>query len=335
MRMAKGIDAWHCLWCYKHACHTMSSMRKQRGRGGTTVLNLWMLGFCVFVGTALEISDSDADAVIMQDRLMSNTRLADDVSPSEAREMEHDIDDGISSTVNTAQNAAVTVYQDPQLSGFEDEQFNVIISNETFYACIDDIIIGEIDGNLNSSVIRFVDHTTAQEELKLFYRVNPDRKRKRKSVIGFAGVSDHWISTDYWKWPAGNIPVKRNFARYTNAMKTNWEIAVRSLHIATSIRVFDVTNEGNFVRVQRSQTSCSANIGRRHDTTIRRVLLDDWCTHGNMVHELLHSFGFHHEHVRFDRDQYLTISSVDESNYGKVLRDGQDQGQYDFHSMYV
>lgn len=39
------------------------------------------------------------------------------------------------------------------------------------------------------------------------------------------------------------------------------------------------------------------------------VFVGPLCAMGNIVHEILHALGFHHEHTRKDRDQYVTVLS--------------------------
>ena len=42
----------------------------------------------------------------------------------------------------------------------------------------------------------------------------------------------------------------------------------------------------------------------------QRISLVDGCvrTHGTIMHEFLHAFGFYHEHTRGDRDDYVVIN---------------------------
>lgn len=37
------------------------------------------------------------------------------------------------------------------------------------------------------------------------------------------------------------------------------------------------------------------------------VFIGSWCSVGNIVHEILHALGFHHEHTRMDRGQHVTV----------------------------
>lgn len=45
------------------------------------------------------------------------------------------------------------------------------------------------------------------------------------------------------------------------------------------------------------------------------------CIVGNIVHEVLHALGFHHEHTRKDREQYITVvpNNIMKGNVASVM----------------
>ncbi|KAJ3606030.1 hypothetical protein NHX12_028073 [Muraenolepis orangiensis] len=81
--------------------------------------------------------------------------------------------------------------------------------------------------------------------------------------------------------------------------------------------------------------SCASYVGFRGGS--QKLFVGKLCSVGNVAHEILHALGFHHEHTRDDRDQYITIFQNNIMNglaRNFVKRDGKTFGlPYDSASI--
>ncbi|XP_070845720.1 low choriolytic enzyme [Chaetodon trifascialis] len=64
------------------------------------------------------------------------------------------------------------------------------------------------------------------------------------------------------------------------------------------------TSETNYLLFQPSK-GCASYVGFIGGE--QPVFVASQCIVGNIAHELLHALGFHHEHTRTDREQYITV----------------------------
>lgn len=67
--------------------------------------------------------------------------------------------------------------------------------------------------------------------------------------------------------------------------------------------------------IKMIHSSCASYVGFIGGE--QEVFVGPRCALGNIVHEILHALGFHHEHTRTDRGQYITVLSQNIMN-GKV-----------------
>ncbi|XP_023121320.2 astacin-like metalloprotease toxin 5 isoform X2 [Amphiprion ocellaris] len=81
--------------------------------------------------------------------------------------------------------------------------------------------------------------------------------------------------------------------------------ALKMIADATCIRFRKHTNELNYLKI-RDGIGCASYVGCRGG--VQSVFFGPKCSVGNLCHEIIHALGFHHEHTRTDRDQYITVN---------------------------
>lgn len=137
------------------------------------------------------------------------------------------------------------------------------------------------------------------------------------------------------QWPSGVVPytIDPNMTatnRVTDAI-AHWN------SIQSAIRLVPRTTQTAYVNFTRSATAglCSSYIGMTGSA--QPTYLGDYCSTGNVIHEIGHVTGLFHEHTRTDRDTYVRINfaNVDPAsafNFNMVTN-GKLLGAYDYNSI--
>ncbi|XP_064485286.1 astacin-like metalloprotease toxin 4 [Ornithodoros turicata] len=94
-------------------------------------------------------------------------------------------------------------------------------------------------------------------------------------------------------------------------------MALKEIHDKTCIRWVPRSNETDYVVFIRDE-GCYSHVGRVGGR--QNVSLGEGCLyHGTVLHEMGHALGYEHEHMRSDRDKYLTVYKEN------ILQDELDQ----------
>uniref|UniRef100_A0A8C1VYT3 Metalloendopeptidase n=1 Tax=Cyprinus carpio TaxID=7962 RepID=A0A8C1VYT3_CYPCA len=104
---------------------------------------------------------------------------------------------------------------------------------------------------------------------------------------------------DYCKWPKS--PLGQVEVPYTIA-NDFCDIAAK-----TCIRFVLRRNQVDYISIE-NVLGCSSTVGRSGGKQQLSLSVNGCVSHGIIEHELIHSLGFHHEHTRSDRDQYVQIN---------------------------
>ncbi|XP_077491785.1 zinc metalloproteinase nas-6-like [Amblyomma americanum] len=113
------------------------------------------------------------------------------------------------------------------------------------------------------------------------------------------------IRSPYLRWPGGVVPYNVDPALAGDKDFGAVQAAMATLQNGTCLKFVERTNQNDYIYLFPGQ-GCYSYLGR----TGRRqpVSLGQGCLYMTTVaHELLHAVGFHHEHTRPDRDDYITI----------------------------
>ncbi|XP_059214598.1 hatching enzyme 1.2-like [Centropristis striata] len=119
----------------------------------------------------------------------------------------------------------------------------------------------------------------------------------------------------YCKWPKsynGLVEVPYSFSDYFyDSEKASIEQAMETFHEKTCIRFVPHRGQSDYLQIE-SELGCWSTIGRDGGQQVVSLSVYGCLDRGVVQHELLHALGFHHEHTRSDRDQYVRI------NWGNV-----------------
>ncbi|XP_054166688.1 zinc metalloproteinase nas-6-like [Oppia nitens] len=121
---------------------------------------------------------------------------------------------------------------------------------------------------------------------------------KQKGAMRKASSSKHK------QWPNGVIHYK--FANTFSEKEIAFiESAMKDIEDVSCIHFKKRNNERDFINIIKAN-GCYSYVGRIGGS--QDVSLGRGCLYrGTVVHELLHALGFYHEHMRSDRDSFLTI----------------------------
>ncbi|XP_064646659.1 uncharacterized protein LOC135499675 isoform X2 [Lineus longissimus] len=143
---------------------------------------------------------------------------------------------------------------------------------------------------------------------------------------------------DSYRWPNGIVPFV--FDAYVSAYEKDRINSALSVYgEKTCIKLTPRTNEGDYLSIKTSDDGCWSYVGRKggkQDLNLNRnsCLAKD----GTIQHELLHSFGYWHEHTRPDRDSWVTINMDNvepdyQNNFEKQPNSHINGFDYDYSSI--
>jgi hypothetical protein len=111
--------------------------------------------------------------------------------------------------------------------------------------------------------------------------------------------------------------------------------AIHHLEVNTNLRFKEHQSEDDYIFFEKN-TYCASSVGRKGSK--QYIRLSNSASKGNIMHEICHAIGMHHEHCRNDRDEFIEIlmdniaKEESKHNFDKKPN-GEDFGDYDYDSI--
>uniref|UniRef100_A0AC35U4N0 Metalloendopeptidase n=1 Tax=Rhabditophanes sp. KR3021 TaxID=114890 RepID=A0AC35U4N0_9BILA len=155
-----------------------------------------------------------------------------------------------------------------------------------------------------------------------YYSLSPENKEHQAAWLNsgkfqgdIAGVSESMLKSPQnamfnalknkqLRWPNGHIPYVLDMA-FTQSEVNELEKSFATYRKSTCVRFIERTNEKDYLNIVKG-FGCYSQVGRtggKQELSLGRGCL----FHEIIIHELMHSVGFWHEHSRFDRDEHIKI----------------------------
>ncbi|KAL1474692.1 hypothetical protein MTO96_037803 [Rhipicephalus appendiculatus] len=155
----------------------------------------------------------------------------------------------------------------------------------------------------NAQAAPWLEHTTSQNPSGSW---SPDQVRLFEGdiILPDDSLDDRTaVTRDTKLWPKGIIPYV--FEARPNRQKRLIREAMEQIEAVSCLRFVNRTTERDYVYIDRNDT-CGSSVGRKGGR--QPLSLGLGCMQiGSVMHELLHVVGFHHEHSRSDRDEYVDV----------------------------
>jgi hypothetical protein len=152
----------------------------------------------------------------------------------------------------------------------------------------------------------------------------PARKLRRLLVFlltaacPLAGLGSNYyqgVATNSLPWPGGVVPYKFD-TNVTPAEQTIYLEGMKDWELAGNIHFVPYTSQPNYVLLRFDYAQGTDT----YVATIPGVMTVDTLSRAQVCHETGHLLGFQHEHVRTDRNTYITV------NFTNLVGNGSDTG---------